>query len=203
MWYSDQSLIWYIMNHITDIILLVIYFRIGGPYTILRVYLFRPYKNKFMCWYMRRFSRNYRNALVAFLDLVDKRAVFKDVPDDFLLYLERGKKFISSRDTSISINSPTFDNIINQKYPSYVPAEFFTARYGRGSCHHKVIAYFDFGSELYHDIYLKNLQLVYHDENEHGGYLYVIKDITFPKSNGGGGGQNYIPDPEPVLQGAN
>lgn len=154
----------------------------------------QPYRNRFMIWYMKNFSRDYRSCLELFNYLIDTQDELVkqsgSTSDGYYAFLEL--MHLDSRfRTAEYIEQLLFadrgmdsDTLINKDTIPLREWEQFVYFCGKNTAFHKIVVHFD----LSENIHLRQIWFFYHEEC-HPRYLFELEKKCFPLDGGGNGGR--------------
>ncbi len=147
--------------------------------TALRYIFFLPYRNKFMRWYMRYFSKYYRAAKVLFDEFISKKKQYGLENDHLILdTLQLDQRFRSTEfgEKLLRQGEPlTTDELLSEKCSVFRSYEQFVYFSGKGRNFHKVVIFFDLDG----GIELRSIKLFYHEENGRNSFFHMISEQKF------------------------
>jgi hypothetical protein len=198
------------MVHSEDVIILLLLIAVIWVIKSIVVFLwFRPYRNKFMVWYMERFSSNFRAAKRHFDDLIEMEELcrFSEYTRSRARYsfferLQKDERYRTMEYAEQIMNGKPLDSIesvnsllVSNSIPSR-PMECFIAFYGHGIKWHKVMVMFD----LRTSIRLQSISFFYNEERGWNTYHRMFEEKRFSSDDDDDDSDRgtYVPVPDPV-----
>ncbi len=171
----------------------------------IHIVFFQPYRNRFMVWYMKRFSTDYRHCSKLFNSLVNKQKELRkqsiSLADSYYAFfqvlqsdgrfrnLDQIEETVFGKTGYKNIDSET---LIAQKTLPLRDFEQFVYFSGKGDKWHKIVISFNF-SEVIH---LQYIWFFYHEEDSNH-YFFELKKKIFPPDNNVKGKNRNTPCPHP------
>ncbi len=171
----------------------------------IQIIFFQPYRNRFMVWYMKRFSIDYRRCSKMFNFLLNKQKELRkqsislaDSYYSFFQLLQSDDRFRSLDQIEESVFGKTEhremdpEKLITENTLPLRDFEQFVYFSGKGDKLHKIVVSFDFGD----GIHLQYIWFFYHEEDS-SHYFFDLKKKRFPPDDDRKGRNENIPSPQP------